>query len=470
MAKAISYNLRYLLLLSLISAMGGLLFGYDWVVIGGAKPFYEEYFHLTTPFQIGWAMSNALVGCLIGAALSGFVTDKFGRKKVLIAAGFLFTISALGTALADSFNIFVIARIIGGVGIGMASNVSPMYIAEIAPTRYRGRLVSLNQLTIVIGILAAQITNWLIAQPVPEGAGSVEILNSWNGQMGWRWMFGAEVVPAVAFFVLAFVVPESPRWLIKMRQLNPARQTLTKIGGAVHAEEELQNIERSLDEERGQAGLKELLSPDIRPLLLLGIGLAIFQQWCGINVIFNYAEEIFTNAGYSVDDMFFNIVITGTVNLIFTLVAMLTVDKWGRRKLMLLGSGGLFVIYIFVAFFYYYQMQGIHLLALVVSAIGVYAMSLAPVTWVIIAELFPNRIRGAAVSASVFALWLACLSLTYLYPLISEMLGGGAQGTALTFGLFAIICLVGFVMIRRKLPETGGKSLEELESFLMKNG
>lgn len=464
-----AYNLRYLLLISLVSALGGLLFGYDWVVIGGAKPFYEEYFQLTTPFQIGWAMSNALVGCLIGAALSGYLTDRFGRKRMLIAAGLLFTVSAIGTALAGSFNGFVIARIVGGVGIGLASNVSPMYIAEIAPTPYRGRLVSLNQLTIVIGILAAQITNWMIAQPVPEGATGAEILQSWNGQMGWRWMFGAEVFPAFAFFVLAFVVPESPRWLVKMRRQAPAERTLARIGGEAYAREELQNIERSLREESRQVGVKELLRADVRPLLLLGIGLAVFQQWCGINVIFNYAEEIFTNAGYSVNDMFFNIVVTGSINLLFTLVAMMTVDRWGRKKLMLLGSGGLFIIYIFVAFFYYYQVQGIHLLTLVVSAIGVYAMSLAPVTWVIIAELFPNRIRGAAVSVSVFALWLACLALTYLYPVISEGLGGGAQGTALTFGLFSVICLIGFLWMRKKLPETGGRSLEELERYLIEN-
>lgn len=466
MSHSTAYNLPYLLLISLVSALGGLLFGYDWVVIGGAKPFYEVYFNLTTPSEIGWAMSNALVGCLIGAALSGYVTDHFGRKKVLIVAGLLFTVSAAGTATAETFSWFVIARITGGVGIGLASNVSPMYIAEISPAPWRGRLVSLNQLTIVIGILAAQIINWMIARPVPEGATAAEILQSWNGQMGWRWMFGAEIVPAFAFFVLAFLVPESPRWLVKMRRPEPAEHTLRKIGGWNYAREAMQNIQESLRAERRESGFGELLQPNIRPLLWLGVGLAVFQQWCGINVIFNYAEEIFTNAGYSVNDMFFNIVITGSVNLAFTLVAMTMVDRWGRKKLMLLGSGGLFVIYTFIAFFYFYELQGPHLLSLVMAAIGLYAMSLAPVTWVIIAELFPNRIRGAAVSVSVFALWAASLALTYLYPVINQGLGGGTKGTALTFGLFALICLIGFVLIRRKLPETGGRSLEELEAYL----
>lgn len=463
-----NFNYTYIFIITIITALGGFLFGYDWVVIGGAKPFFESYFNLTSSFEIGWAMSNALVGCLIGAALSGYITDKFGRKKILILSGLLFTISAAGTAFSHSFSFFVWARILGGIGIGLASNVSPMYIAEIAPAKHRGRLVSINQLTIVVGILLAQITNWLIAEPMPEEASNEYILNSWNGQYGWRWMFGAETIPALIFFLLAWFIPESPRWLVKQNREGEAENVLEKIGGIEYAKKALKPVKETLRNEADKVHLKELWQPSLLPILGLGIALTVFQQWCGINVIFNYADEVFTSAGYTVTDMLFNIVITGVVNLIFTLVAMKTVDNWGRKKLLLIGAGGLSVIYLLLAFFYYTQILGVHMLILVVAAIAFYAMSLAPVTWVVISEIFPNCIRGAAMSVSIFALWTASLILTYTFPLLNEGLGEGSKGTALTFGLYALICIIGFFLIRTKLPETKGKSLEELEKELVK--
>jgi len=464
-----TYNFRfsYILTISFITALGGFLFGYDWVVIGGAKPFYEVYFGLTSSFQIGWAMSNALVGCLIGAALSGYVTDKYGRKKVLIFSGLLFTLSAISTAWSQTFTLFVWARILGGIGIGLASNVSPMYIAEISPAKHRGSLVSINQLTIVIGILAAQICNYLIADKVPADASSSFILHSWNGQVGWRWMFGAEAFPAFFFFVTAFFIPESPRWLVKQDRMDEAGHVLDKIGGATYANKELQEVKSTLENEQDKVHISELWQPSLLPILLVGISLAVFQQWCGINVIFNYAEEVFTSAGYTITDMLFNIVITGTVNLIFTLVAMKTVDNWGRKKLLLMGSGALAVIYVLLGFFYYTHIVGIHMLILVVAAIAFYAMSLAPVTWVVISEIFPNRIRGAAMSVSVFALWAASLVLTYTFPIMNQNLGEGSKGTAMTFLVYAGICVIGFIFILKKLPETKGKSLEELEKELV---
>ena len=462
------FRFSYILAISSITALGGFLFGYDWVVIGGAKPFYEAFFGLESSAEIGWAVSNALVGCLIGAALSGYFTDKYGRKKILILSGILFTISAIGTALSGSFSFFVYARILGGIGIGLASSVSPMYIAEIAPAKHRGSLVSVNQLTIVIGILAAQITNWLIAEPVAENFSTEYILGSWNGQFGWKWMFGVEAIPALIFFTLAWFIPESPRWLVKQQRNEEAEGVLQKIGGMEYATNQLNSIRNTLENEVNKVHIKELWKPSILPILFLGVGLAVFQQWCGINVIFNYADEVFTSAGYTISDMLFNIVVTGAVNLIFTLVAMKTVDNIGRKKLMLIGSGGLAVIYLVLAYFYYTQTLGIHMLILVVAAIAFYATSLAPVTWVIISEIFPNHIRGAAMSVSVFALWAASLVLTYTFPILNEGLGEGSKGTALTFGLYAIICIVGFVLIRQKLPETKGKSLEELEKELVK--
>jgi len=459
------YNMSFIWLVCLVAAMGGLLFGYDWVVIGGAKPFYEPFFGISdeTPFWRGWAQSSALIGCLVGAILSGIISDRSGRKRLLILSGFLFTLSAIGTAFAGSFMLFNVFRIIGGIGIGLASNLSPMYIAEISPAGIRGRLVSINQLTIVIGILAAQIVNWLIAQPVPEGAGAEYILNSWNGQHGWRWMFGAETVPAFLFFLLMFFVPESPRWLIKYGKDKIAANILRRVGGEQYAESEISNIKNTLaKEEIAKVNFRDLTEPKLRRIVLLGVFLAVLQQWCGINVIFNYAQEVFAAAGYGVTDIMFSIVITGIVNMLFTFVAIYTVDRLGRRILMLIGAGGLAGIYAILGAGYYLQSTGVHMLILVVSAIACYSMSLAPITWVVIAEIFPNRIRGAAMSVAVFSLWAGCMALTLTFPYLKA--GLGAHGA---FWLYGGICIVGFFVIFIKLPETRGKSLEEIERELV---
>jgi sugar porter (SP) family MFS transporter len=454
------FNQPFILGITLVSAMGGLLFGYDWVVIGGAKPFYERFFDIAnSPYLQGWAMSSALIGCLFGAVSSGWLADRFGRKLPLLVAAALFSISALGTGIVNHFTPFVAYRLIGGLGIGLASAISPMYIAEISPASVRGRLVSVNQLTIVLGILAAQSVNYFIADAIAPGATDPEILQSWNGQMGWRWMFWAELVPAGLFFLLAFLIPESPRYLIKAGNMVKAKSILGRIGGGVYAEEEQQNIEQNLKAAAVKADKRELLSPKLKPVLVLGIVLAVFQQWCGINVIFNYAEEIFTAAGYSVGDMLFNIIITGTVNLIFTLFAMRVVDSWGRRRLMLAGSGGLALIYFILGGSYLLQLQGFVVLILVLLAIATYAMTLAPVTWVVLSEIFPNRVRGAAMAVATTALWSACFVLTYTFPILNNLLEAGG-----TFWLYAMICLFGLLFILKKLPETKGKSLEEIES------
>ncbi len=448
----------------MVTAMGGLLFGYDWVVIGGAKPFYEKFFGITnSPSLQGWAMSCALVGCLVGAIFSGLLSDKYGRKRLLILAAFLFVLSAIGTGATSHFTLFIIYRIIGGVGIGLASNLSPMYIAEVSPGTVRGKFVSLNQLTIVIGILAAQLVNWQLAEPVPLNATNAEILNSWNGQTGWRWMFWMEIIPAGLFFILMFFVPESPRWLAKNEKESKAVAILSKIGGKDYAQGEINNINENTLGLSEKINLKELLSPNLRKVLIIGIVIAVFQQWCGINVIFNYAEEIFSSAGYGVSDILFNIVITGSVNLIFTLVAIFTVDRLGRRALMLMGAGGLAGIYALMGTAYFFEITGWPLLILVISAIACYAMSLAPVTWVVLSEIFPNRIRGAAMAVATIALWIACFILTYTFPLLNHFFG--ASGT---FWLYGVISIAGFMFIYKKLPETKGKSLEDIEKEIIK--
>ena len=450
----------YLWAISFVAALGGLLFGYDWVLIGGAKPFYEKFFPLTDAAQQGWAMSCALIGCLLGAVISGSLSDRYGRKRLLVLAAVLFGVSSAGTALANVFHRFVVWRIVGGMAIGLASNLSPMYIAEISPAAVRGKLVSLNQLTIVIGILLAQCVNWLIAQPVPAGASAIEILNSWNGQIGWRWMFGVTAIPSLLFFLGMLVVPESPRWLARNGRHEKAGRILDRLNGEVHAKQALVEIESSLAAGE-EVGLFALLDPRLVGVLFLGVSLAVFQQWCGINVIFSYAEEVFSAAGYHVSDILLNIVITGAVNLAFTLVAIALVDKVGRRKLMLFGSVALALIYCLLGFGFYRHSQGIHMLLLVVVAIACYAMSLAPVTWVVISEIFPNHIRGAAMSVAVSSLWIASFILTYTFPLLNRGLGPAG-----TFWIYAGICLAGSLFIRWRLPETKGQTLEEIEVAL----
>ncbi len=461
-----AYNLKFVWRICLVAAMGGLLFGYDWVVIGGAKPFYEAFFGLTgdeQAWRAGWAMSSALAGCLAGALLSGAITDRIGRKKVLIVAAVMFTVSAIWTALAQSYDSFIIARIIGGIGIGLASNVSPIYIAELSPAEMRGKFVSVNQLTIVIGVLAAQLVNLFISKinALPDHATAEMILNSWSGQVGWRWMFAAETVPAGLFFLLALIIPESPRWLLKRSRREEARCILIKIGGNDYADMEMDEVEATLNGERRAVRYSDLFEPRMLKILGLGIFIAVFQQWCGINVIFNYAQEIFSAAGYDVNAMMFGIVITGIVNLVFTIVAIKTVDRWGRRPLMLLGSGGLMVIYAVLGACYYFSLQGVVVISVVLVAIACYAMTLAPIAWVLLSEIFPNRIRGAAMSLAVSSLWIACFGLTISFKPINIALGAAG-----TFWLYGAICLAAFVLLYFKVPETKGRTLEEIENDL----
>ena len=458
-----NYNLTYVWLISSVAAMGGLLFGWDWVVIGGAKPFFQRYFDLTSEAQIGWANSCALIGCLVGSLMAGATSDKFGRKRLLVLAALLFAVTSIGNGLAHNFTVFIAWRMLGGVAIGLASSLSPMYISEVAPAQMRGKLVSINQLTIVIGILLAQAINWYLVRNLPQGATDDFIKDSWFGQQGWRWMFGLTAVPSVLFLIGMFLVPESPRWLAKNGRGDAAKNILTKIGGQNYADAAVAEINSTLAKEEVQhVRFADLLEPKMRKVLVLGVVLAVFQQWCGINVIFNYAEEIFRAAGYDISSVLKNIAWTGSVNMVFTFVALGTVDRGGRRPLMLIGAAGLAVIYFCLGWCYHAHVTGLPMLLLVLAAIGCYAMSLAPVTWVVISEIFPNRIRGAAMSVAVTALWIACFLLTYTFPMLNAKLGSSG-----TFWLYAGICVAGFVFIFAKLPETKGKSLEQIERELV---
>lgn len=449
-----SYNKRFTYFICFVSAMGGLLFGYDWVVIGGAKIFYEQYFGIVgNPAMQGLAMSIALAGCLIGALTAGMLADRLGRKSLLLVSAFIFATTAYGTGAFDTFTPFLVIRFLGGIAIGIASGLSPMYIAEVAPASVRGKLVSLNQLTIVVSILGAQIVNWLL----------VSDDTVWNIERAWRWMFWAAAFPACAFLLLALFIPESPRWLAMKGRTDKAFATLTQIGGKEYAAGEMRAFEQAEAEKQSQGGLKLLFSKPYRLVLTIGIIIAVFQQWCGTNVIFNYAQEIFQSAGYDVDNTFINIVVTGIANLIFTFVAIYTVDRLGRRALMLIGAGGLAGIYAILGLCYYMEMSGVLMVALVVLAIACYAMSLGPVTWVLLSEIFPNRVRAVAVATGTFALWVASCTLTYTFPFLNAGLG-----TSGTFWIYACICLAGFLFFLKKLPETKGKSLEGLERELLK--
>ncbi len=460
-----SASIGYALFISAVAAMGGLLFGYDWVVISGAKPFFVPHFHLTNPDTIGWAMSCALIGALAGALVTGWLTDKFGRKRLLAVAAVLFGISSILTGWAASFAAFAFWRVIGGVAIGMASNLSPLYIAEVSPGRWRGRLVALNQLTIVIGILLADVINWKIARPVPAHAAAAAIAASWDGRLAWRWMFTAVAAPSTLFLLGVFFIPESPRWLMKQGRDSQAGRILSRIGGADHAENELVAIRRTLaGEAAGRVRLADLFDSRVLKIVGIGLVLAVFQQWCGINVIFSYAPDIFHAAGYHVNSLLFEIVIIGAVNLLFTLAAMVLVDRLGRRPLMLIGAAGLILTHSLLALAYHGHVQGLPVVILVMAAIACYAMTLAPVTWVLISEIFPNRIRGTALSIAVSALWIADFILTQTFPALKSAIGVGGA-----FWLYAIVCTGGFLFILRTVPETRGKSLEELEQILVKS-
>ncbi len=461
------YNQGFIWLISLVAAMGGFLFGYDWVVVGGAKPFYEPFFQLTTSAQKGWGTSSALIGCIFGAILCVILSDKLGRRRLLILSGALFTFSAIGTALAGSFTIYNIYRIIGGLGIGIALNLSPMYIAEMSPPHIRGKMVSVNQLMVMFGILAAQIVNWrisLIDTKMPVDATGEIIRQSWNGQMGWRWMFGAETLPAILFFLLMIFMPESVRWLVKNGQNKKAANILGKIGGEKYAHHEVALIQRTISEEEvAKVHFKELLEPNLLKIILLGIFLAFLQQWSGMNVVFYYAADIFQAAGYNIREMMLQIVVIGTIMVLSVVVTILVVDKAGRKFLMLLGTGSLMVIYIIEGFLFHIGVQGLPIVILTLASVAFYSLTLAPVLWVILSEIFPNRIRGAAMSIAAVAHWVGNFTLTFSFPAIKENLGW-----TLNFWLYAVICGIGFVVLWFKLPETKGKSLEEIENLLTK--
>lgn len=445
-ASAEKGSILYVAALSLVAALGGLLFGYDTAVISGAIGFMRTRFEMSA-MMTGWAASSALAGCILGALFAGYLSDRFGRKKIMLLSAVFFFISAVWSGIPFGLFDFIIARILGGLGVGAASMLSPMYIAEIAPAKIRGRLVSVNQFAIISGMLVVYFVNALIAGAVDE---------QWNVQYGWRWMFISEALPAGLFFVMLLLVPESPRWLTEAGRSDEALAILTRIGGSAHAEQEFRQIKIAIDGE--SANFSQLFNPGMRIALLIGVGLAILQQITGINVVLYYAPEIFKSAGLTSVSAISDTVIVGAVNLAFTLVAIAVVDKVGRKPLLLIASAGMGVsLFLLGRAFRLEQFEGRGVLLYVLTYVASFAVAMGPVVWVVISEIFPTKIRGRAMSAATVCLWVSCYLVSQFFPYMLETL----KGT--TFWVYAAICAVAFVFVALAVPETKGKTLEEIE-------
>ncbi len=432
----------YVILISIVAALGGLLFGFDTAVISGTINFIQPYFGLSEA-GLGWTVSSLLFGCIAGVFLAGKAGDRYGRKKVLMMAALLFFISAVGSASAHSLIFFLFARILGGLAVGVASILSPMYIAELAPARYRGTLVSLNQLAIVVGILVAFFSNYLLVN---------------TGENNWRWMLLVMAAPAILLYFSLFLVPESPRWLVARGRNKDALRVLVKTSGSEFSSAQLHEIEETLRNQE-ESTYRDLLAPKIKPLLFIGIILAVFQQITGINTIMYYAPKIFANVGQSNASALVQTILIGGTNLIFTLVAMALIDRFGRKLLIIIGSTGMMIMLAGLSVLYFTnQTSSIWLLVFILGYIAFFAASLGPALWVVAAELFPNRLRSKGMSVAIVSLWIACAVVSIAFPIMLEKLSGG-----ITFLIFALICLTNLLYVLNFVPETKGKTLEELE-------
>lgn len=448
-------SMVYLTVTCLVATLGGLLFGYDTAVISGAIGFLQEHFQLSATMK-GWAASSALVGCFVGVAFAGELNDRLGRRTSLIIAAVLFLISAIGTAVPETLTQFIIFRAIGGLGVGIASMTSPMYIAEISPARIRGRMVSVNQFAIIFGMLVVYFVNYFIAR---QGD------TAWNVTTGWRWMFGSEAVPAILLLGLMLLVPESPRFLLKQGREDAARRVLERVDGTDHARREIGEIRAALAEEGGS--LAQLLRPGMRIVLVIGVLLAVLQQVTGINVFLYYAPEIFRSvSGAETDVALLQTIVVGAVNLLFTVLAIWLVDKVGRKPLMVVGATGMGVSLAAIGLAANFQLVGAWLLIFMLGYIASFALSVGPVTWVILSEIFPTKIRGRALAVATFCLWVANFVVSQTFPMLDEnpwLVKTFHHG--FPFYIYAGFCAVLVAVMVRMVPETKGRTLEEIEKF-----
>jgi len=447
-------SIAYVMLVCVVAALGGLLFGYDTGVISGAIGPLEQRFDLS-PKGVGWAASCALVGCIFGAAFAGTISDRIGRKKVLIISAVLFLVSALGTALPRNLIEFIIFRFIGGLGVGAASLTSPMYIAEISPARIRGRMVSVNQFAIVSGFLVVYFANYSIALGRED---------AWIVQSGWRWMFGSESVPAVLLLMLVFLVPESPRWLTKQSREPEALGILTKVDGQQFAQQELLSIKDVISHESNSVG--QLFQPGMQIVLVIGIVLAVLQQVTGINAVLYYAPEIFKNLGSKTEAALLQTVVVGAINIGFTVIAIWTVDRLGRKPLMTIGATGMGLTLLSLGLAFHFNQKSLWVLLIVLGYIGCFAMSLGPVTWVILSEIFPTNIRGRAMAIATVILWISCFVVSQTFPMMDKnewLVEKFHHG--FSFWVYALFCVVEVLFVWLFIPETKGKTLEEIEKY-----
>lgn len=444
-----------ILFITLSAALGGLLFGYDTAVISGAIGDLTRYFNLT-PIATGWAISSALLGCLLGALISDFCSTRWGRKKAMALAALLFIINSIGTAVPDSFAVFVFFRIVGGIGVGLASMVVPMYIAEIAPAQRRGALVGNYQLAIVFGIVLVYFVNYGIA---------LQGDTHWNLTQGWRWMFGSELIPSVLFFIVIFFIPESPRWLFMQGKKGQAIIVLQTLNGDKDVQKEQDDIQQSLQAAQSQAW-KSLLKPEYKRALGVGIGLSLLQQLTGINAILYYAPEIFKSLGSATDASLLETSTLGVVNLIFTLLAIRWVDRKGRKPLLYLGSIGMTLALLSVGLFIYFEWEKTLVLPFLLLFMASFSISWGPIVWVLLAEIFPNSIRSVALAISVFIQWIANFFVTQFFPLMvdNEWITRHFKG-AFPFYFFALLCLFSFFFVWKKVPETKHLTLEEMNAL-----
>ncbi len=442
-------SLKYVYQCTLVAAVGGLLFGYDTAVVSGAIGFIQEKYQLSAAMT-GWAASCALVGCMVGAMFAGPISDRLGRKKVLMISGIAFAVSSLGIIIPLILDWFIFFRIIGGIGIGIASMLAPMYISEIAPPAIRGRLVSIYQLGIVIGILLIYFVNAAIAGMYDE---------TWNINEGWRWMFGSGIIPSIIFIILLFTVPESPRWLAQENRWNEAEDILSKVSGGYDVKAELQEIRDSF--EMQQVSFSKLLKPGLRTALVIGVILSILSQVTGINVIMYYAPEIFKATGDGSSSALLQTVLVGGINVLMTIVAIRYVDRLGRRKLLLIGAAGMAICLALIGYaFYTNNVQGYGVLIGILAYISFFAISLGPLTFVVVSEIFPTHIRGRAMSVAIFFLWLSVYVVSQTFPMLLE-----AIGSSYTFWIYMVMSVIAFLFVWYVVPETKGKSLEEIEQL-----
>jgi SP family arabinose:H+ symporter-like MFS transporter len=438
----------YVLAITLVAAIGGLIFGFDTAIVAGATRYMKDQFSLDA-FQEGWTVAVVLVGCMFGAGLAGPISDRIGRRRFMLASAVLFLVSAVGCALPRTITAFLAFRFVGGLGIGSAAVLSPLYIAEIAPARVRGALVSVNQLAIVTGILLAYFVNWVFA-----GAGPAN----------WRWMYAMGAVPSVLFFLLLLGVPESPRWLVKNGREDEARTVLTRADTAQAAAAGIREIKDTLALEEGS--FRELFRPAFRRPLLLAVVLAVFQQITGINAILYYAPRIFEGAGFERMSAIGQSAVVGLVNMLFTVVAILLADRAGRRPLLLVATAGMGVSLVLLgAAFRFPFLPASALLFVILLYIAFFASAMGPLVWVVMAEIFPIKVRGAAMGLATLALWLADFAVTLTFPVISDRFHPSSA-----FWLYAAMCALDLVFMWRFLPETKGRTLEEIERHWLKAG